>query len=125
MRSGSLLLSILESAALYSSLQYLLSGDLKPVIIIRLLFSHSGKVFRLTIRESLRLVALPLMCTATLPQHWGRKGFPYKTNNRPGDQKRKYYPNANFTFVPLHRFTIGARLETISHTVSKILSSVT
>ena len=38
MRSGSLLLSISESAALYSCLQYLLSGDLKiPVLIMRLL----------------------------------------------------------------------------------------
>jgi hypothetical protein len=82
-------------------------------------------VFRLTIRESPRLVALPMMCTATLPQHWGRRGFPYKANNRPGDQKREYYPNADFTFVPLHSFTIGTPLETISRTVGKILSSVT
>jgi len=28
-----------------------------------------------------------------LAQHWGRKGFPYKANNRVQDQKREYYPN--------------------------------
>jgi hypothetical protein len=63
------------------------------------------------------------MCTTTLPQRWGRKGFPYKANNRVQDQKREYYPNDDtlllrciFSFHPL---------ETVSHTLSKILSSVT
>ncbi|PYX68121.1 MAG: hypothetical protein DMG72_23620 [Acidobacteria bacterium] len=61
---------------------------------------------------------------ATLPQHWGRKGFPYEAKDRVQDQKRNYHPNDDYTFVPLHLFTLGTRLEAASHTLGKMLSSV-
>src|SRR6266480_1765434 len=31
------------------------------------------------------------MCTATVPQHWGRNGFPDKAKDHVQDQKREYY----------------------------------
>jgi len=65
------------------------------------------------------------MCTATVPQHWGRNGFPDKVKDRLQDQKREYYPNDDYSFIPSHLFTIGTPLETISRTLGKILSSVT
>jgi len=65
------------------------------------------------------------MCTATVPQHWGRNGFPDKAKDRVQDQKREYYSNDDYSFIPSHLFTIGTPLETISHTLGKILSSVT
>jgi len=65
------------------------------------------------------------MCTATVPQQWGRNGFPDKAKDRVQDQKREYYSNDDYSFIPSHLFTIGTPLETISHTLGKILSSVT
>jgi hypothetical protein len=65
------------------------------------------------------------MCTAIVPQHWGRNGFPYKAKDRVHDQKREYYPNDDYSFILSHLFTIGARLEAISHTLGKMLSSAT
>jgi hypothetical protein len=65
------------------------------------------------------------MCTATVPEHWGRNGFPDKAKDRVQDQKREYYSNDDYSFIPSHLFTIGTPLETISHTLGKILSSVT
>jgi len=34
------------------------------------------------------------------------------------------YPNDDYSFIPSHLFTIGAPLETISHTLGKMRSSV-
>jgi len=65
------------------------------------------------------------MGTAIVPQHWGRNGFPNNAKDCVQDQKREYYPNDDYSFIPSHLFTIGARLETISHTLGKMLSSVT
>ncbi len=65
------------------------------------------------------------MCTAIVPQHWGRNGFPCKAKDRVQDQKREYYPNDDYGFIPSHLFTIGAPLAAISHTLGKMLSSVT
>ena len=64
------------------------------------------------------------MCAATVPQHWGRNGFSDKTKDHVQDQKREYYSNDDYSFIPSHPLTIGTRLETISHTLGKILSSV-
>jgi len=64
------------------------------------------------------------MCAATVPQHWGRNGSPDKAKDHVQDQKRDYYSNDDYSFIPSHLFTIGTRLETISHTPGKILSSV-
>src|SRR6266849_10960187 len=112
MRSGNLLLSISESAALYSCLQYLLSGDLKiPVLIMRLLVFACLRNVVVSRPEMPQLVAYDdALCTATLPQHWGRKGFPYKANNRVQDQKREYYPNDDTLLLLAsfhHRYTAG------------------
>jgi len=63
------------------------------------------------------------MGTVIVPQHWGRNGFPYNAKDRVQDQKREY-PNDDYSFIPSHFFTIGAPLETISHTLGKMLSSV-
>jgi hypothetical protein len=41
------------------------------------------------------------------------------------DQKREYYPNDDYSFIPSHLLTIVAPLEAISHTLGKMLSSVT
>jgi hypothetical protein len=38
---------------------------------------------------------------------------------------RRDYPNDDYSFIPSHFFTIGTPLETISHTLGKMLSSVT
>jgi hypothetical protein len=65
------------------------------------------------------------MCIAIVPPHWGRNSFPYKAKDRVQDPKREYYPNDDYSFIPSHVFTIGAPLETISHTLGKMLSSVT
>jgi hypothetical protein len=62
------------------------------------------------------------MCTAIVPQHWGRNGFPYKAKDRVQDQKREYHPNDDYSFIPSHLFT---PLETVSHTLGRTLSSVT
>jgi hypothetical protein len=62
------------------------------------------------------------MYTALVPQHWGRNGFPYKAKDRVQDQKREYYPNDDYSFIPSHFFHL---LETVSHTQGKMLSSVT
>jgi hypothetical protein len=59
------------------------------------------------------------------PQHWGRNGFAYKAKDPVKDQKHEYYPNDDYSFIPSHLFTIGAPLEAISHTLGKMLSSVT
>jgi hypothetical protein len=64
------------------------------------------------------------MCTAIVPQYWGRNGFPYKAKDCVQDQKREYYRNDDLSFIPSHLFTIGALLETISHTLGKMRSSV-
>jgi hypothetical protein len=63
------------------------------------------------------------MCTAIVPQHWGRNGFPYKAKDR--DHKCEYYLNDDYSFILSHLFTIGAWLEAISHTLRKMLSSAT
>ena len=65
------------------------------------------------------------MCTAIVPQRWGRNGFPFKAKDRVQDQKREYDPNDDYSFIPSHLFTIGAPLEAISHSLGKMLSSVT
>ena len=57
-------------------------------------------------------------------QHWSRNGFPNKAKDHVPDQKREYYSNDDYSFIPSHLFTIRTRLETISHTLGKILSSV-
>jgi hypothetical protein len=65
------------------------------------------------------------MRTAIVHQYRGRNGFPYKAKDRAQDQKSEYYPNDDYSFIPSHRFTIGAPLETISRTLGKMLSNVT
>jgi len=65
------------------------------------------------------------MGTAIVPQHGGRNGFPHNAKDCVQDQKREYYPNDDYSFIPSHLFTTGAPLETVSHTLGKILSSVT
>jgi len=65
------------------------------------------------------------MCTVTVPQHWGKNGFPYKDNNRIQDQERDYHPIDDYTFVPVHLFTPGTRQEAACHTLGKMLLSVT
>jgi hypothetical protein len=64
------------------------------------------------------------MCAANVTQHWGRNGFPNKAKDHVQDQKRDYYSNDDYSFILSHLFTIGTRLETISHTLGKILSSM-
>jgi hypothetical protein len=59
------------------------------------------------------------------PPRLGQKRFPYNAKNRVQDQKREYYPNDDYSFIPWHLFTIRAPLEAISHTLGKMLSSVT
>ncbi len=59
------------------------------------------------------------MCNAIVPQHGGRNGFPYKAKDCVQNQKREYYPNDDLSFIPSQRFTIGALLDTISHTLGK------
>jgi hypothetical protein len=53
------------------------------------------------------------MCTATVPQHWGRNGFPDKAKDRVQDQKREYYPNDDYSFIPSHLFTRWKRFPTL------------
>ena len=65
------------------------------------------------------------MCTAAVPQHWGRNGSPDKAKDHVQDQKRDYYSNDDYSFIPSHLLTIVAPLEAISHTLGKMLSSVT
>ena len=65
------------------------------------------------------------MCTAIVPNTGGKTGFLDKAKDRVQDQKREYYPNDDDSFISSHLFTIGTPLETISHTLGKILSSVT
>src|SRR5229473_6330371 len=52
----------------------------------------------------------PDVYRATMPQHWGREGFPYKANNRVQDQKREYY-RMKIYFCSVasfhHRYTAG------------------
>jgi len=62
------------------------------------------------------------MCTAIVPQRWGRNGFPNKAKDRAQDQKREYYPNDDYSFICWHLFT---PLEMVSHTLGRTLSSVT
>jgi hypothetical protein len=62
------------------------------------------------------------MCTAIVPQHWGRNGFPYNAKDCVQDQKREYYPNDDYSFIPSHFFT---SLGMVSHTLGRTLSSVT
>jgi len=62
------------------------------------------------------------MCTAIVPQHWGRNGFPYNAKDCVQDQKREYYPNDDYSFMLSHFFT---PLEMVSHTLGRTLSSVT
>jgi len=62
------------------------------------------------------------MCTDIVHEHWGRNGFPCKTKDRVQDQKREYYPNDDYSFIPAHFFT---PLEMVSHTLGRTLSSVT
>jgi len=62
------------------------------------------------------------MCTAIVPQHWGRNGFPYNAKDCVQDQKREYYPNDDYSFIPSHFFT---SLEMVSHTLGRTLPSVT
>jgi len=45
------------------------------------------------------------MCTAIVPQNWGRNGFPYNAKDCVQDQKREYYPNNDYSFIPSHLFT--------------------
>ncbi len=66
-----------------------------------------------------------LMCIAIVPQHSGRNGFPYNAKDCVQDQKREHYPYDDYSFIPSHLFTISAPLEKISHTLGKMLSSVT
>jgi hypothetical protein len=62
------------------------------------------------------------MCTAIVPQNWGRNGSPYNAKDCVQDQKREYYPNDDYSFIPSHFFT---PLEMVSHTLGRTLSSVT
>jgi hypothetical protein len=64
------------------------------------------------------------MCTGTVPQHWGRNGFPEKAKDHVQDHKPEYYPNDDYTFTPMHLFTVGTRPEPVSHTLGKMLLSV-
>jgi hypothetical protein len=49
------------------------------------------------------------MCTATVPQQWGRNGFPDRAKDHVQDQKREYYSNDDYSFYsvasPHHRYT--------------------
>jgi hypothetical protein len=65
------------------------------------------------------------MCTAIVPQHLGRNSLPKKAKDRVHDQQGEYYPNDDYCLIPSHVFTIGARLEAISRTLGKMLSSAT
>jgi hypothetical protein len=64
------------------------------------------------------------MCTGTVPQCWGGKSFPYKTNDRVQDEKRDYHPNDDYTFVPLRLFHPSRPPEAAFHTPGKMLLSV-
>ena len=46
------------------------------------------------------------MCAATVPQHWGRNGFPDKAKDHVQDQKRDHYSNDDYSFIPSHLFTM-------------------
>jgi hypothetical protein len=65
------------------------------------------------------------MRIAIVPQHWCRSGFPYKAKDCAQDQKHEYHPNENYSSILSHLFTMGAALVTVSHTLGKMLSSVT
>src|SRR5436190_17785281 len=90
MRSGSVISSISESAALYSCLQYLLSGDLEIPVLI-----NASPRFRMLVKCcGFKTKKCRDWFQAMMPdvyrhrsQHWSRNGFPNKAKDHVPDQK--------------------------------------
>jgi hypothetical protein len=117
-----------QLCTLYSCLQYLLSGDLEiPVLIMRLL------VFACWRNVVVSRPEMPGWSRTMMPDVYrhlaptlGQNGFSFI---RPTIAYRIRSANAIRMTIhscsPLHLFTIGTPLETTSHILGKILSSVT